>query len=88
MWEGLFPDAPAWMVWSAIILMGLLILVVASCLVASPWEAWVRRHDRKEAEKQFSDLQRFRKIESDLSTPPAKQGVTAELERVKHRAAG
>jgi hypothetical protein len=75
------------MVWSALIMDILLGLIIASCLVASPWEAWVRRHDRKEAERQVSDLQRFQGIKADLLTAPMKQGVTAELARVKHRAA-
>jgi hypothetical protein len=82
MWEGLFPDAPAWLVWTAWGLDALLVAFIAACLVASPLEAWANRHDHKGADREVHDLKRFQKIQADLSTAPTKQGVTAELARI------
>jgi hypothetical protein len=80
-----FPDAPLWVPVTAMILDGLVLLIIAACLVGSPLDAWRRRHDRTQADLQYVDLKRFQGIQADLLTAPAKQGVTAELKRVsKH----
>ena len=65
----LFPDAPLWVPWTALILMGSLFLVVLACLVASPWEAWHNRQARS-TDTLVTDLQRFQKIEADLLVAP------------------
>lgn len=80
-----FPDVPAWIPVTALVMDVLLLLVIFACLVGNPLEGWRSRHQAR-TDRQVKDLQRFQAIEADLMNAPLKQGVTAELARVKHRA--
>lgn len=64
---------PPWVPWLGLTLNLLLLLVIASCMVASPWEAWARR-GQPSSERQVNDLKRFQKIEADLLVAPVKPG--------------
>jgi hypothetical protein len=72
----LFPHAPLWVPWLALILMSLLILFFLACLVANPLEAWHNRQARG-TDTLVTDLRRFQKIEADLLVAPKSAGHRA-----------
>lgn len=79
----LFPDAPVWLPWLAVVLDSLLALLFFLAISPSPIEAWSDRKERRDAGRAFEkELIRFRGIESDLLNAPLRQGVTQELRRV------
>lgn len=48
MWSELFPDAPAWVPWAALIMNAALVLLILAVFVANPVIAWQERKFREE----------------------------------------
>lgn len=56
MWSELFPDAPAWVPWAALIMNSLLVLLILAAFVANPVIAWQERKFRDEGASEYPGL--------------------------------